>query len=929
MTNRGQSTQNDEDLARKLQFEEQFAQSMSGSYSRNAQQEMEDMELARRYAQMDLEAQGSRNVQRPTINEAQPPGRTDFHSNNSRISSPKLPRRHSSEGWDQSPIASPSHQRSAARNPRKSHPFDYSGVYVPDGVVPPPPALDSLGERRSSRSQSPPTSSPQRSSRGGYRATNSDPPAVSNVGAAAAASLSSSSHHRSNSFDRDHDVLVRSGAYRQSGNGVPPRDRSSVDFPEQTTATTSANSQLEYARLLQLEAFATLHASQNSKPRASTKSNHDEDMKLAQQLQDLENRGMGQVRNRGGELQSSDDSSDMQQNLKSPTRTNEELGRLIAESGMNVSELSDEVLLELLGSAGAKQIKDAAFHTTDISTGYAHSEDRLNPNSPRIKALRAALSGVSETDIDGIRFNPTRMGHPLKAAPSKILKSPTTTASETHQVAEALPIPDSSAETGPSPAKRKKRRGFLAFGQRSNSRENLEDMLQSNHGVPPGIPSMEEMKPALVGVPGAIPPPPGGSVSAPPAASTVRQARSVSPVPRTFSGTKPAIAGIPPGIPSSSHSNHIANGIPGGIRPKPSGGVYVGNNSFNGSYGGTNVCAACGLTHGTFLKAFSKRYHPDCFRCKSCNGKIDPNDQFKYTTDEHGKQQPHHRECFLSFGIKCCICCQTIPATPDGRVPYIKHPFFDNEEMCIRHADEGRRRCGGCQRFEPNDGSFIDLMDGGRSVCPACCRSVVVDAVDVKPIWREVLHFFEKQLKLTIWGPMRDVPILMIGSESLKEQMHTANHIHASVAHPMTSGLCLTERSGSGREDVVAILCLTGLPRDLAAGILAHQAMHAWLKLHPEHDVNAHLPAQVEEGVCQLTAMLFLTDGLTQAATGNSVASDGPSDEKLRQYFKYTIEREKNEIYGTGYRAAAMVYRDIGIHELVAHVLRFKSFPLT
>lgn len=88
------------------------------------------------------------------------------------------------------------------------------------------------------------------------------------------------------------------------------------------------------------------------------------------------------------------------------------------------------------------------------------------------------------------------------------------------------------------------------------------------------------------------------------------------------------------------------------------------------------------------------------------------------------------------------------------------------------------------------------------------------------------------------------------------------------------------------------------------------------------------MPPQVEEGIAQLIAMLFLTRGLDSPAA-QSANEDGPSDDKLRQYFKFTIEREKHEIYGTGYRRAAMAYRDIGIEALLTHVLQYRDFPHT
>ena len=173
--------------------------------------------------------------------------------------------------------------------------------------------------------------------------------------------------------------------------------------------------------------------------------------------------------------------------------------------------------------------------------------------------------------------------------------------------------------------------------------------------------------------------------------------------------------------------------------------------------------------------------------------------------------------------------------------------------------------------------------------------------------------------------------------------MRERNLIHGSSSHPLTAGMCLTEPMRRGNEvpryssssskrtlEVISILCLTGLPRDLTASVLAHEAAHAWIKMHPKYDLNSPLPAQVEEGVAQLIAFLFLSDGLgpTPKQTPEE-ALDGPSDEKLRQYFKFTIERETSDVYGTGYRRAAVLYRDIGIEALLTHIMQYRDFPVT
>jgi hypothetical protein len=240
----------------------------------------------------------------------------------------------------------------------------------------------------------------------------------------------------------------------------------------------------------------------------------------------------------------------------------------------------------------------------------------------------------------------------------------------------------------------------------------------------------------------------------------------------------------------------------------------------------------------------------------------------------------------------------------------------------------------------------------------------MVDNADVSPLWERVLDFFERSLNLPVWKEMRDIPILVVQSDALNDQMRSDN-AHYGSSQIMARGLCLTDHSpnrrfklpsmrfisssrsfaaieqqgftyyevpepgrGNPNSNVFAILCLSGLPRDLTVSVLAHEATHAWIKLHPKYDSRKPLPAQVEEGCAQLVAMLLLTDGLDPPDTTADTV-EGPSDEKLRQYFKFSIERDPDEIYGTGYRLAARAYSDIGIEALLNHVVRYGGFPST
>ncbi|KAL7531431.1 hypothetical protein ACHAXR_004038 [Thalassiosira sp. AJA248-18] len=314
------------------------------------------------------------------------------------------------------------------------------------------------------------------------------------------------------------------------------------------------------------------------------------------------------------------------------------------------------------------------------------------------------------------------------------------------------------------------------------------------------------------------------------------------------------------------------------------------------------------------------------------------------------------------------------------------------------------RRCAGCHRFEPLLASptkhFIDVGDSntGRCVCLACCRTVVTSSDDVIPLWDKVIDFFEGPLglitsedsmvndyndgdnynsssnnnsnssnyntpaiKTTVGVTRRDlknIPIMVVGLEALNDNMRRSENgtSHFGSSQIMTRGLCLSEHTGSaggvglgGCGDgigVTAILCLSGLPSDLTASILAHEATHAWIKLHPNFPYTDPLPLKVEEGLSQLVAFLFLNDGLdpieehsihsssyhsssTAAATrggGEKEDESIPSDEKLRQYFRFCIETDEG-VYGEGFRLAARAYAKMGIQELLYYVAVHHDFP--
>ena len=97
------------------------------------------------------------------------------------------------------------------------------------------------------------------------------------------------------------------------------------------------------------------------------------------------------------------------------------------------------------------------------------------------------------------------------------------------------------------------------------------------------------------------------------------------------------------------------------------------------------------------------------------------------------------------------------------------------------------------------------------------------------------------------WG----APVLVLSKPW--DKLHGGAHRHTkSTTCRACRHWCLSWRGTCAQ--VTAILVLYGLPWLLTGSILAHETMHAWLRLSGV----SHLPADVEEGLAQLMALLWL-----------------------------------------------------------------------
>uniref|UniRef100_A0A453JSF9 LIM zinc-binding domain-containing protein n=1 Tax=Aegilops tauschii subsp. strangulata TaxID=200361 RepID=A0A453JSF9_AEGTS len=260
---------------------------------------------------------------------------------------------------------------------------------------------------------------------------------------------------------------------------------------------------------------------------------------------------------------------------------------------------------------------------------------------------------------------------------------------------------------------------------------------------------------------------------------------------------------------------------------------------------GFRTCAGCRkpIGHGRFLSCMDEVWHPQCFKCYACNKPIS---EYEFAMHE---DQPYHKSCYKDFfHPKCDVCKNFIPTNKNGLIEYRAHPFW-MQKYCPSHEDDGTPRCCSCERMEPTDIKYITL-DDGRKLCLECLTSATMDSPECQHLYMDIQEFFEG-LNMKV---EQQVPLLLVERQALNEALEAEKSGHHL---PETRGLCLSEEQivrtilkrptiGPGnrimdmitgpyklvrRCEVTAILILYGLPRLQTGSILAHEMMHAYLRL--------------------------------------------------------------------------------------------------
>ncbi|XP_021718530.1 protein DA1-related 1-like isoform X1 [Chenopodium quinoa] len=375
---------------------------------------------------------------------------------------------------------------------------------------------------------------------------------------------------------------------------------------------------------------------------------------------------------------------------------------------------------------------------------------------------------------------------------------------------------------------------------------------------------------------------------------------------------------------------------------------------------GYRTCSGCGaeIGHGRYLSCMGGFWHPECFRCQTCN---EPISDYEFSMS---RNRPFHKTCYKEqHHPRCDVCKNFIPTNAAGLIEYRAHPFW-MQKYCPFHEYDRTPRCCSCERMEPKGTEYLGL-DDGRKLCLECLDSSIMDTNECQPLYIEIREFYEG-LNMKV---EQQVPLLLVERQALNEAMEGEKQGHHHM--PETRGLCLSEEQTvrtilkrpkiGGRHqimdmitepyrlirrcEVTAILILYGLPRLLTGSILAHEMMHAWLRLNG----YPNLRPEVEEGICQVLAHMWLESeiiagsGSSSGASSSSSSTSDPGsssssnsskkgkrsqfERKLGDFFKHQIESDGSPAYGDGFRIGNQAVSKYGLKRTLDHIRYTGTFP--
>ncbi|KAF0692953.1 Aste57867_15999 [Aphanomyces stellatus] len=345
-----------------------------------------------------------------------------------------------------------------------------------------------------------------------------------------------------------------------------------------------------------------------------------------------------------------------------------------------------------------------------------------------------------------------------------------------------------------------------------------------------------------------------------------------------------------------------------------------------------STCRTCNKSiwpDTSYTQALGNTYHTSCFRCAACLQDLPSGIPFNVHENE-----PYHPQCFQQlFHPRCDVCEELLPMNSDRRIAYQEMPYW-KLKYCPLH--EQRDRCCSCKRLEPTSRArHFHALSDGRKLCGDCTNTVILDNDEVQPVVEDVWAFLA-----SLGMHLPELPVFLVDFDTLNTHSHAAHsNLPRDAKTPVVYGVCISEVTQFNHfvhrtmqqlfrlekaptRGVNGIMVLHGLPYDMTAYILAHEATHAYFKLHEGFPTS--LPPKVEEGMCQLMGYLYLQYRNIMLPPDDAAKFPG----QLRGWYLQSLIEDTSPVYGDGLREALHAYNRYNSLQLVLdHIRQTSAFP--
>ncbi|PKI74301.1 hypothetical protein CRG98_005312 [Punica granatum] len=314
----------------------------------------------------------------------------------------------------------------------------------------------------------------------------------------------------------------------------------------------------------------------------------------------------------------------------------------------------------------------------------------------------------------------------------------------------------------------------------------------------------------------------------------------------------------------------------------------------------------------------------ESFQCNSSNPQ---SADYEVADEDH---HPYFRpRCKWSYTpIVCDVCKYHVPVDSSGVPQYGEVPVF-HQKYCTKHLHDGTAICFFCERLEVR-GTRYSSYDDGRKICSDCKKSAIMNERDCQPLVDEILKFYED---LDMKVRQEFIPIFVLDKKKM-------NMIQTPKYGPKNNITGVKEEPFKlvSYKNVECIELLNGCPRLYIGRTLAHEMMHARLCLEGyQQSQKKHvqgfcgpLPYNIEEGMCQVMAHIWIKSKIHDMSRNESGSSPGLQFErKLAEHIKHSIETSDSPEYGDGFRFARRVVDKYGLKGTLNYVRMTGNFPET